>query len=597
MPPVREPSTKPSAATVLPAPVACSNQKRLAALGPRAPRAAAPSSPRRRRASSSQSCGSSGSSSSSRSSSPGMPTEASGAAAGSAPRAGCRWTRCRCPDSASSAVSVPESASTWWADEDGAVGEVRLLLAEQPVEPEQQRPALAPGRPTAPSRPPRARPARRRARAGAAVPGASWTAASSPSSTNGSRVNAAARLIASSEGVVGVASTATEVGSAIRLGAMTVEGAATDCCATPRIRGPRSEAWLEGIPGGLEDRCSARLSIEADCAVEAMPGRSGSATVCGVKRALPWILGVLILTAVLVVGLTQAGGDSEQPAPAPRVRPRGARRRSSRARPRRSPRCTSSPRSCSTAGCRRSSSGWPRSRGRPVVINKWASWCSPCRAEFPVFQQLATERGREIAFLGVNSGDSTQPARDFLARVSGPVPVLPRPRREDRARDQGARQLPRSPCSSTRAARPRSSTRAATAPSSSSRPTSTATSAHEHRPTTPAGTGNEVRVDPLTGLKVIIAAARAGRPGGHFDLEPEPPIDTEKDPFLPGHEDRTPPELHALRARRRRPGHARLERARRAEPLPGARARRRRARRRGRPRPVLRPAARPAPTR
>jgi UDPglucose--hexose-1-phosphate uridylyltransferase len=59
---------------------------------------------------------------------------------------------------------------------------------------------------------------------------------------------------------------------------------------------------------------------------------------------------------------------------------------------------------------------------------------------------------------------------------------------------------------------------------------------------------NEVRVDPLTGLKVIIAAARAGRPGGQFQLQPEPPIDTEKDPFLPGHEDRTPPELHAVRA-------------------------------------------------
>jgi UDPglucose--hexose-1-phosphate uridylyltransferase len=59
---------------------------------------------------------------------------------------------------------------------------------------------------------------------------------------------------------------------------------------------------------------------------------------------------------------------------------------------------------------------------------------------------------------------------------------------------------------------------------------------------------NQVRVDPLTGLKVIIAAARAGRPGGHFDLAPEAPIDTENDPFLPGHEDRTPPELHAVRA-------------------------------------------------
>jgi UDPglucose--hexose-1-phosphate uridylyltransferase len=58
---------------------------------------------------------------------------------------------------------------------------------------------------------------------------------------------------------------------------------------------------------------------------------------------------------------------------------------------------------------------------------------------------------------------------------------------------------------------------------------------------------NEVRVDPLTGLKVIIAAARAGRPGGHFDLDEGAPIDTERDPFFPGHEDRTPPELYALR--------------------------------------------------
>jgi UDPglucose--hexose-1-phosphate uridylyltransferase len=58
---------------------------------------------------------------------------------------------------------------------------------------------------------------------------------------------------------------------------------------------------------------------------------------------------------------------------------------------------------------------------------------------------------------------------------------------------------------------------------------------------------NQVRVDALTGLKVIIATGRAGRPGGQFDLEPEPPIDPAGDPFLPGHEDRTPPELYAVR--------------------------------------------------
>jgi UDPglucose--hexose-1-phosphate uridylyltransferase len=54
----------------------------------------------------------------------------------------------------------------------------------------------------------------------------------------------------------------------------------------------------------------------------------------------------------------------------------------------------------------------------------------------------------------------------------------------------------------------------------------------------------ELRVDPLTGLKSIIATARATRPGGGFSVEPAPPIDPEADPFAPGHEDRTPPELY-----------------------------------------------------
>ena len=58
---------------------------------------------------------------------------------------------------------------------------------------------------------------------------------------------------------------------------------------------------------------------------------------------------------------------------------------------------------------------------------------------------------------------------------------------------------------------------------------------------------NELRVDPLTGLRSIIAAARADRPGGQFDIEPPPPIDPEKDPFAPGHEHETPPEVYAVR--------------------------------------------------
>jgi cytochrome c biogenesis protein CcmG, thiol:disulfide interchange protein DsbE len=47
-------------------------------------------------------------------------------------------------------------------------------------------------------------------------------------------------------------------------------------------------------------------------------------------------------------------------------------------------------------------------RGYPVVINKWASWCAPCRAEFGAFQRVAAEYGRRVAFLGLDSGDSSR---------------------------------------------------------------------------------------------------------------------------------------------------------------------------------------------
>lgn len=62
-------------------------------------------------------------------------------------------------------------------------------------------------------------------------------------------------------------------------------------------------------------------------------------------------------------------------------------------------------------------------KGYPVVINKWASWCEPCRAEFPIFEHASANLGRRVAFIGLDSGDSGRAnALAFLGshRVSYP---------------------------------------------------------------------------------------------------------------------------------------------------------------------------------
>ena len=55
-------------------------------------------------------------------------------------------------------------------------------------------------------------------------------------------------------------------------------------------------------------------------------------------------------------------------------------------------------------------------RGYPVVVTQWASWCAPCRAEFPYFQQLSAKLGRRVAFIGNDASDTTGGARDWLRR-------------------------------------------------------------------------------------------------------------------------------------------------------------------------------------
>ena len=61
-------------------------------------------------------------------------------------------------------------------------------------------------------------------------------------------------------------------------------------------------------------------------------------------------------------------------------------------------------------------------KGYPVVANVWASWCVPCRDEFPVLQRLSARYGKRVAFIGINSQDSDDAATTFLGEAPVPYP-------------------------------------------------------------------------------------------------------------------------------------------------------------------------------
>jgi cytochrome c biogenesis protein CcmG, thiol:disulfide interchange protein DsbE len=56
-------------------------------------------------------------------------------------------------------------------------------------------------------------------------------------------------------------------------------------------------------------------------------------------------------------------------------------------------------------------------KGHPAVVNIWAAWCGPCRAEMPVMQRVSLDLGKRVAFLGVDLKDNRQAATTFLRKI------------------------------------------------------------------------------------------------------------------------------------------------------------------------------------
>jgi cytochrome c biogenesis protein CcmG, thiol:disulfide interchange protein DsbE len=142
-------------------------------------------------------------------------------------------------------------------------------------------------------------------------------------------------------------------------------------------------------------------------------GKSGLRTFLQVKR-IGILGGVLALVAIVAIGLSQAGGGT------------GEGKSAGGACGSVPPELAGAPKPL--AGLHGQAcdllDGGPAAfkarlaelRGHPVVVNQWASWCGPCRAEFPLFQRLSRNLGRRVAFVGVDSMDNEGDAKAFLGR-------------------------------------------------------------------------------------------------------------------------------------------------------------------------------------
>jgi thiol-disulfide isomerase/thioredoxin len=156
------------------------------------------------------------------------------------------------------------------------------------------------------------------------------------------------------------------------------------------------------------------------------------------SRRLWYTLGALAVVAVLVIGLTQAGSKSQKsdqttiPLSEQQARLAGAPAPLAQLHRQASTLLDGGTKAVDArlAGLRQA--------GYPVVINKWAAWCGPCRLEFPVFQRVSVAMGKRVAFLGIDGADDHAAARQFLAKTQLSYPSYKDPdEKTARALDAG----------------------------------------------------------------------------------------------------------------------------------------------------------------
>ena len=151
------------------------------------------------------------------------------------------------------------------------------------------------------------------------------------------------------------------------------------------------------------------------------------ATLCPVRRRLLIAAATIGLIAVVAIGLSQAPESSAPNTPQKRTLDRAQVRAKLAGAP------------PELARLHRNANGFlpgeqkglerelGRLRGHPVVVNIWAAWCTPCRQELPVFQEVSVAAGKRVAFLGVDENDNRGDAERLLRQIPVSYPSVEDP--------------------------------------------------------------------------------------------------------------------------------------------------------------------------
>jgi len=130
------------------------------------------------------------------------------------------------------------------------------------------------------------------------------------------------------------------------------------------------------------------------------------------------VVGAIALVAVVVLGLSQAADES---APPPKTAPALSAQQIQKRLGGAPPKLAALHRQANEIlpGARRGlRARLSDLRGEhPAVVNIWAAWCGPCRAEMPVMQQVSLDFGKQVAFLGVDLKDNREAAQTFLRKI------------------------------------------------------------------------------------------------------------------------------------------------------------------------------------